>query len=539
MTTFIFGHKNPDTDTVCSSIALSYLKNELGGKTLPKVLGNINNETKFVLDHFKVPVPSYLNDVRVRIKNIKYDKKAYINEYSSIDAAFKLMQKQNITAIPLVDEKRKLTGYVTLKEIARYLINGNKEIVNTTLNNIIDTLNAKVITKFDDLVSGDILIAGLEDRTLKKSIELSSKDILIVGDRSKVLEYAIESKVKLIILPLNINIDKKIIKKAELNHINIIASELDSFQIASKILLSNYIKNINTNKSPVTVNNDDYFTDFKTMTHKVNHTNYPVINNKNECLGLIRLTGPNDYEKQKVILVDHNNLAQSVDGIEEADILEIIDHHNLGAIGTSVPINFRSKPVGCTSTMLYDLFVEEKVSIPKNIAGLMLSAILSDTLLLTSPTTTEDDRFAAVKLANIAKVDIDTYGLEMLKAASSIAGKSVAELINMDLKTYSVDNKTLGISQIMTMDFDTIKENIDEYINKLNEMVNTNYSIVVIFITDIIKNGSYVLYNTKSADIIADSFGIKNIHQGVFLPKMVSRKKQILPAILNTVDNEN
>ena len=539
MTTFIFGHKNPDTDTVCSSIALSYLKNELGGKTMPKVLGNINNETKFVLDHFKVPVPSYLNDVRVRIKNIKYDKKAYINEYSSIDAAFKLMQKQNITAIPLVDEKRKLTGYVTLKEIARYLINGNKEIVNTTLNNIIDTLNAKVITKFDDLVSGDILIAGLEDRTLKKSIELSSKDILIVGDRSKVLEYAIESKVKLIILPLNINIDKKIIKKAELNHINIIASELDSFQIASKILLSNYIKNINTNKSPVTVNNDDYFTDFKTMTHKVNHTNYPVINNKNECLGLIRLTGPNDYEKQKVILVDHNNLAQSVDGIEEADILEIIDHHNLGAIGTSVPINFRSKPVGCTSTMLYDLFVEEKVSIPKNIAGLMLSAILSDTLLLTSPTTTEDDRFAAVKLANIAKVDIDTYGLEMLKAASSIAGKSVAELINMDLKTYSVGNKTLGISQIMTMDFDTIKENIDEYINKLNEMVNTNYSIVVIFITDIIKNGSYVLYNTKSADIIADSFGIKDIHQGVFLPKMVSRKKQILPAILNIVDNEN
>ena len=539
MTTFIFGHKNPDTDTVCSSIALSYLKNELGGKTMPKVLGNINNETKFVLDHFKVPVPSYLNDVRVRIKNIKYDKKAYINEYSSIDAAFKLMQKQNITAIPLVDEKRKLTGYVTLKEIARYLINGNKEIVNTTLDNIIDTLNAKVITKFDDLVSGDILIAGLEDRTLKKSIELSSKDILIVGDRSKVLEYAIESKVKLIILPLNINIDKKIIKKAELNHINIIASELDSFQIASKILLSNYIKNINTNKSPVTVNNDDYFTDFKTMTHKVNHTNYPVINNKNECLGLIRLTGPNDYEKQKVILVDHNNLAQSVDGIEEADILEIIDHHNLGAIGTSVPINFRSKPVGCTSTMLYDLFVEEKVSIPKNIAGLMLSAILSDTLLLTSPTTTEDDRFAAVKLANIAKVDIDTYGLEMLKAASSIAGKSVAELINMDLKTYSVGNKTLGISQIMTMDFDTIKENIDEYINKLNEMVNTNYSIVVIFITDIIKNGSYVLYNTKSADIIADSFGIKDIHQGVFLPKMVSRKKQILPAILNIVDNEN
>ena len=539
MTTFIFGHKSPDTDTVCSSIALSYLKNELGGKTVPKVLGNINNETKFVLNYFKVPVPSYLNDVRVRIKNIKYDKKAYINEESSIDAAFKLMQKQNITAIPLIDEKKKLTGYVTLKEIARYLINGNKEIVNTKLNNIIETLNAKVITKFDDYISGDIIIAGLEDKTIKKEIEISERDILIVGDRYKVLDYAIEQHVKLIILPLNINIDSKIIKKAEKNHVNIIASELDSFQIANKILLSNYIKSINTNKNPVTVYNDDYFTDFKTMTHKVNHTNYPVINNKNECLGLIRLTGPNDYEKQKVILVDHNNLAQSVDGIEEANILEIIDHHNLGAIGTSVPINFRSKPVGCTSTMIYDMFTENKVSIPKNIAGLMLSAILSDTLLLTSPTTTEDDRFAAVKLANIAKVDIDTYGLEMLKAASSIEGKTVEELIKTDFKTYNVGTKTLGIGQIMTMDFDTIEKNVDEFINKLNEMVDTNYSIVVIFITDIIKNGSYVLYNEKAADIIADSFGIKNIHQGVFLPKMVSRKKQILPAILNTIDNSD
>ena len=539
MTTFIFGHKSPDTDTVCSSIALSYLKNELGGKTVPKVLGNINNETKFVLNYFKVPVPSYLNDVRVRIKNIKYDKKAYINEESSIDAAFKLMQKQNITAIPLIDEKKKLTGYLTLKEIARYLINGNKEIVNTKLDNIIETLNAKVITKFDDYISGDILIAGLEDKTIKKEIEISERDILIVGDRYKVLDYAIEQHVKLIILPLNINIDSKIIKKAEKNHVNIIASELDSFQIANKILLSNYIKSINTNKNPVTVYNDDYFTDFKTMTHKVNHTNYPVINNKNECLGLIRLTGPNDYEKQKVILVDHNNLAQSVDGIEEANILEIIDHHNLGAIGTSVPINFRSKPVGCTSTMIYDMFTENKVSIPKNIAGLMLSAILSDTLLLTSPTTTEDDRFAAVKLANIAKVDIDTYGLEMLKAASSIEGKTVEELIKTDFKTYNVGTKTLGIGQIMTMDFDTIEKNVDEFINKLNEMVDTNYSIVVIFITDIIKNGSYVLYNEKAADIIADSFGIKNIHQGVFLPKMVSRKKQILPAILNTIDNSD
>ena len=534
--TYIFGHKSPDTDTVCSSIALSYLKNELGDKTVPKVLGNINNETKFVLDYFKVAVPSYLNDVRVRIKNVKYDKKAYINENESIDAAFKLMQKRNITAVPLIDDNKKLTGYVTLKELAKYLINGNREYVDTTLDNIIDTIDAKVIVKCDDKIVGKTHIAGLSFKALEQAINLDSNDILIVGDRYKVLDYAIKSKVKLVIIPLNVNLDKKVIKKAEKNGVNMIASELDSFQIATRITLSNYIKNININKNPVTVHNDDYFADFKTMTHKVNHTNYPVINN--ECLGLIRLTGPNDYDKQKVILVDHNNLAQSVDGIEEADILEIIDHHNLGAIGTNVPINFRSKPVGCTSTMIYDMFLEKKISIPKDIAGLMLSAILSDTLLLTSPTTTEDDRFAAVKLATIAKVDIDKYGLEMIKAASSIEGMSVRDLIKSDFKNYVVGTKTLGIGQVMTLDFDKIKENMDEYVHVLDEMVDTNYNVVVIFITDIIKNGSYVIYNTKAKDIVEDGFGLKDTYEGVYIPKVVSRKKQILPSILSVMEDK-
>lgn len=538
MTTFIFGHKSPDTDTVCSSIALSYLKNALGDKTVPKVLGNINNETKFVLNFFKVNMPSYLNDVRVRIKNVKYDKKAYINENRSIDEAFKLMQKQNITAIPLVDDKKMLTGYVTLKELAKYLINGNRESVYTTLDNIIETINAKVIVKCDDIIKGTTLIAGLSFKALEQAFLLNSDDILIVGDRYKVLDYAIKSKVKLVILPLNVNLEKKIIKKAEANGVNIIASELDSFQIATKITLSNFIKNININKNPVTVHNDDYYTDFKMMTHKINHTNYPVINKKGECLGLIRLTGPNDYDKQKVILVDHNNLAQSVDGIEEADILEIIDHHNLGAIGTNVPINFRSKPVGCTSTMIYEMFIQEKVNIPSDIAGLMLSAILSDTLLLTSPTTTEDDKNAAVKLADIAKVDMDKYGLEMIKAASSIEGMSVKDLIKSDFKNYVVGSKNLGIGQVMTLDFDRIKENIDEYVHVLDEMVDTNYSVVVIFITDIIKNGSYVIYNTKASDLIEDAFGLKNVHEGLFLPKMVSRKKQILPSILSVMEEK-
>ena len=219
-------------------------------------------------------------------------------------------------------------------------------------------------------------------------------------------------------------------------------------------------------------------------------------------------------------------------------MIEIIDHHNLGTIGTKVPINFQSKPVGCTATIIYEKFVKNKVPIPRNIAGLMLSAIISDTLLLTSPTTTEDDKFVAIKLAKLAKVDIDKYGLEMLKAASSIEGKSIPELIKTDFKSYVVGNKVLGISQIMTMDFDTIKENINEYIKILNEMVEASYSVVAIFITDIIKNGSYVIYNDKAIDIIKDSFGLDDIYQGMFLPKIVSRKKQIQPNIISVLEGD-
>ena len=507
------------------------------GKLLCKIPNN--SLLQFVLNYFKVPVPSYLNDVRVRIKNIKFDKKAIINENASIDNAFKLMQERNVTALPLVDDNKLLTGYVTLKELARYLIAGSKELIDTTFDNIVDTLEAKVITKFDDAIQGKVLMAVMRTKNYNDTVSLTNDDILIVGDRDKILSYAIDSKVKLIILTFNSKISDKLLKKAKENKINIIETSMVSYEASSKILLANRIKNIEVNHSPITVNLEDYYSDFKTMTHQINHTNYPVVNNKGECVGLIRLTGPNEYDKQSVILVDHNNLAQSVDGIEEAEILQIIDHHNLGAIGTSIPINFRSKPVGCTSTIIYDLYLDYKVNIPQDIAGLMLSAILSDTLLLTSPTTTDQDRNAAEKLARIAKVDMESYGLEMLKAASSIKGMSVDEIIMNDFKTYNVNSKTLGIAQIMTMDFDFIEDHLDEFVEKLNELVASDYSIVVVFITDIIKNGSYVLYNDNAATIVKEAYGIKNLEQGTFLPKMVSRKKQMLPSIMSVLDANN
>ena len=538
MQTFIFGHRNPDTDSVSASIALSYLLNETGKNTVPKVLGHLNNESKFALDYFKIKEPDYLNDTKVRIKDIKYNKKAIVHEDDSIYEAFLKMQKENVTAIPLVNDKKQLTGFVTLKEIAKFLINGDKEKVDTRFDNIIHSVDGIPFLQFDDHIKGNVMVASFQSKTFHEEVTLSNHDILIVGDRYKILEYAIESKVKLIVLTGNHVFPNKLLKKAQKNKVNIILSKYHSLETVNKVILSNQIKSININVKPFTINNKDYRTDFIALANKEGHTNYPVVNNKNECLGILKVTSSDKYNKQKVILVDHNSLEQSAIGIEEAEITEIIDHHNLGAIGTNVPINFRSMPVGCTCTIIYNLFVEKKVVIPRNIAGIMLSAILSDTLIFKSPTTTEEDIFAATKLAKLAKVNIDEYGYQMFKAASSIKGLNVHDLINQDFKTYSIGNHMLGISQVMTMDFNDIEANIDAYIEKLNDLSTGNFLCCALFITDVYRNGSYVIYNTSSEEIIADAFDLKEICEGVYIPDLVSRKKQMLPALLEVIQKK-
>lgn len=247
MQTYIFGHRNPDTDTVCSSIALSYLLNETGKNTVPKVLGHLNNETKFVMDYFKVKEPDYLNDTKVRIKDIKYNKKAIVNENSSIFDTFYHMQKEGVTAVPLIDEAKKLTGFVTLKEIAKFLVSGDKEKVDTSYDNILRCVEGEALLRFDEQIKGNAMVASFQSKTFHEEVTLSSKDILIVGDRYKILDYAIESKVKLIVLTGNHALINKLLKKASKNKVNVIVSKYNSLDTAHRVILSNRIKSININ----------------------------------------------------------------------------------------------------------------------------------------------------------------------------------------------------------------------------------------------------------------------------------------------------
>ncbi len=532
---FVFGHRNPDTDSVCSSIALAHLKKQLGFNVVPKILSDINKETTFVLDYFNVSLPTYLNDVKIRIKDVSYEKGVFINKDASIYAAFSKMNKYNTTAIPLVDDKEILTGYVTLKEIAKYLTVGNKQLVTSTLNNIIEVLDGEIITSFKSIIEGNVLVAGLQTSTITEENRLSENDILVVGDRPRIIEHAIKSNVSLIVITCDNDISDELVKLATANNVTIIKTAYDSFNVANHIGTANFIDAINVNFSPVVVHDEDYFVDFKEKMHKINHTNYPVVNKKGKCLGLIRLTGDNAFEKKEVILVDHNSFSQSVVGLEEANIVEIIDHHNLGAIGTNSPINFRSMPVGCTSTIITKMYGESKVDIPKDIAGLMLSAILSDTLLFTSPTTTQKDKEAAEILAKIADVDPIVYGKEMFKAASSIEGMSIKDLVYADFKAFNLGEKQLGLSQITTMDFEGMSSKISEIVEYLNIKVENGFDLSVLFVTDIIKNGSHIIYDDNSVDIVKDAFSLNEIHQGIFVEGLVSRKKQMLPNLLETM----
>ncbi len=535
--TYIFGHKNPDTDSICASIALSYLKNKLGYNTIASTLGNLNPETKYALSYFNVKEPYHLNDVKLQLKDVAYHKGCFIDKNVPIKDAFDYMNKYSLTGIPVVENKNKYFGYVSLKEVAREIIMGDFHKINTSYGNLISVLKGTPVLKFDKEISGNVLAATYAKATFIERVTLDNSYILIIGDRAAILDYAIESKVKLIIVIAGIQLPHELIQKAKKNKVNIISTPLSSYEVGKLISFSNYIKDIMRKEESITFNELDYLSDFIEQSKKLKHTNYPILNSKNECKGLLTLTDTNDVDKKQVILVDHNNSSQSVDGLEEAEILEVIDHHNIGDINTKKPINFRNAGVGSVNTIIYDLYKENNVKIPKDIAGLMASAIISDTLLLTSPTTTIRDTDALINLSKIAKIKYKKYGIELLKQGMTIKGLTNKDILHKDFKTYKVNDKMIGIGQILTADFESMNKKINSLVNYLDEVSkNENISVVTLFVTDIFENVSYCLYNRDAENIIKNSFDLKEIYEGVPLKDIVSRKIQIAPYIMDAIE---
>ncbi|MDD6323710.1 MAG: putative manganese-dependent inorganic diphosphatase [Bacilli bacterium] len=534
----VFGHQKPDTDTVTSAIVLSYLKNKLGMNSEPRVLGNINNETKFVLDYFKVKTPKFLNDVRLQIKDVDYTKNCFLKENNSIFDGYKYMNETKISTIPVINSKGKYLGAISMKTALSNLIEGNLNKLDTSYDNLLEALNGKEILRFDKEIKGNILTAGYRSTTFKEKVEINKESVLIVGDRHSIIEYAVENSASIIILTNGVKMKEEHLKIAKKNHVDVISTDYNTLIASNLVVLSNFVKTKLETKSIITINENDPLSEVLELANKKKYSNYPVLDNENNCLGVFRVSTAYSRHPKQVMLVDHNEKEQSVIGLDEADIIEIVDHHKIGNIGTTMPINFRNMPLGCTETILYLMYKENNVEIPKKIAGLMMSGIISDTLLLSSPTTTDIDKKALKELSKIAKVDYKEYGMEMFKAGSSIKGKSISEIIRGDFKNFMVDNQKVGIGQVSTMSTDEILSKQKEFINQLNKDASEeDYTAIALFVTDILKNGSYIFFNENSKEIFAKSFGIENLEEGYFFEGLVSRKKQIVPKIMNYMDN--
>lgn len=533
---YIFGHKKPDTDSVAGAISFAYLKRKLGINAEARILSEVNKETIYALNRFGFEVPKYLNDVKVELKDIKYNKNYYANQNDSIFNVYNTFNEHGITGIPLVDDHKKFVGYVSLKELANELIKGDTNEINAKFMDIVDVLNTSSYYKFDDFISGNVLAVALPFAQFSDFINIYEDTILICG-RDSIIEDAVKHKARLIIVVANKELTKEEIDLIRFNKVNVIVTPYDTFKTSRLITLANPIKTIKRSSSAVCFGPNDYLTDFVEISNKLKHTNYPIVNSKGYCDGMLRLIDTNLITRKKVILVDHNEPSQSADGLNEADILEIVDHHNIGKISTLLPINFRNMSVGSVNTIIYTLYKENNIEIPSDIAGLMLSGIISDTLLLASPTTTELDRTVAKDLANIAEVDLYKYGKELLKSGVSNDGLTINEIVYKDFKSYVTGEVKFGIGQVFTTDFKEYSDRLNEYVDELNHIADNNdYKVACLFVTDILENNSYLLFNDGAKEYLNDAYELSDIKEGEKLMGVISRKKQMVPPIMGVLE---
>ena len=531
----IFGHKTPDTDSVCSAIALSHLKNKLNEPSKAYILGDINKETAFVLKYFNVSVPEILDNVKIQIKDLDFERVKPFTKNKSVHFAYFHMNENKLRTLPIVDEENNLCGLITMKDIAMSLINTDQHYLCTSYDNIIETLLGKSILKFDEIIKGYVIVAAFEEKTLRKSDIVNENSIVITGDRYDVIKYAIESKVRLIIVTGDLKVTDELIEMAIKNKVNIIGTAYHTYYTAKNISLAKYVDDIMKKSDIMMFSEEDYLNDCKEDIEQSKHSKFPIISKDKKYLGLLSRSHLINPKKKKVILVDHNEMNQSADGIEEAEILEVIDHHKIGDIKTSIPISFRNTPVGSTSTIIFQMYRENNVEISKDIAGLILSGIISDTLLFKSPTTTGRDKYAVNELLKIVDLDLHEYAMDMFRAGTSLEGKTLEEIIYQDFKKFNLVYKNVGISQVFTLDINEIMNRKEEFVKLIDDITSDKYYLIIMAVTDIVNEGSYIFYTSSKEKLVRMIFE-EDVHQGIYIDKCISRKKQIVPKVINALN---
>ena len=538
---FVIGHKNPDTDSICSAIAYCDIKNRTSQhqKFIPKRAGQINEETEYVLSRFGVQPPGYLSNIGTQVKDMDIRMSPDADKGMSLKAAWDIMQENSIVSLPIRDKEGALEGLITIGDIAKtYMDTTDSYLLSrarTQYQKIAETIDGEVIegNPHGYFIKGRVMVGTANPDKMKEYIE--EDDMIIMGDRAEDHLQAISQNVSCIIVGLGIQVSENVMKLAHEKDIIIISSPYDTFTIARLINQSIPVRYIMKTENLVTFNTEDFTDDIQDVMIKHRHRAFPVINKKGKCIGTISRRNFLGMHKKQVVLVDHNEIDQAVDNIEKADILEIIDHHKLGTLQTVQPISFRNQPVGCTGTIMYQIYGEQKLEISPKIAGLLCAAIISDTLMFRSPTCTLQDKMAAGALALIADISIEQFAKEMFRAGSNLKDKSPEEIFYQDYKKFIAEGDIcFGVGQISSMDSEELKEIKERLLPfMVSECGRHGVTRVYFMLTDIITQSTELLfYGEGSREMAENAFKMEPENDAFYLEGVVSRKKQLIPPLM-------
>ena len=544
--TMVIGHRNPDTDSICSAICYANLKQAVTGEEyMPARAGHVNGETQFVLDYFGAEEPQLVEDVRTQVRDIEIRKTKGVADNISLKRAWNIMQENNVVTIPSVREDGTLEGLITVGDITKTYMNIYDSSIlskaNTQYSNIIETLEAELIigsaeAYFDQ---GKVLIAAANPDLMEFYIE--PHDLVILGNRYESQLCAIEMGADCIIVCEGAAVSMTIKKIAQERGCTIIATTYDTYTAARLINQSMPISYFMTREHLITFNSDDYIDEIREVMASKRHRDFPILDKDGRYLGMISRRNLLGAKGKQVILVDHNEKNQAVAGIENAEILEIIDHHRLGSLETMAPVMFRNEPVGCTGTIMYEIYKEKELEIAPNIAGLLCAAIISDTLMFRSPTCTFLDKAAAEALADIAGISIPEFASEMFRAGSNLKDKSPEEIFYQDFKKFIMGDVTFGVGQITSLDAGEL-ESIKEQLLPQMESECGKHGIEMVFfmLTNIIEESTELLYYGSGAkEVIEKAFEDLPVNEvSCELKGVVSRKKQLIPAFMMALQNQ-